>query len=74
MVQTGQPAMLLYQMFAYIRSNGLCKGAFLFMRDHKILNPKRFRLWDAQREDAAFIGFQLWVLGMSVVAVSSRRA
>ena len=27
------------------------------------------RLWNTQREDAVFIGFQVWVLGMSVVAL-----
>ncbi|CAE6392710.1 unnamed protein product [Rhizoctonia solani] len=27
------------------------------------------RLWNTQREDAVFIGFQFWVLGMSVVAL-----
>ncbi|KAG8748647.1 hypothetical protein FRC10_000038 [Ceratobasidium sp. 414] len=27
------------------------------------------KLWNTQREDAVFIGFQLWVLGMSIVAL-----
>ncbi|CAE6435727.1 unnamed protein product [Rhizoctonia solani] len=27
------------------------------------------RLWNTQREDAVFIGFQFWVLGMSIVAL-----
>ncbi|CAE6462563.1 unnamed protein product [Rhizoctonia solani] len=27
------------------------------------------KLWNTQREDAVFIGFQFWVLGMSVVAL-----
>ncbi|CAE6344464.1 unnamed protein product [Rhizoctonia solani] len=27
------------------------------------------RLWNTQREDAVFIGFQFWVLGMSLVAL-----
>ncbi|CAE6520374.1 unnamed protein product [Rhizoctonia solani] len=27
------------------------------------------KLWDTQREDAVFIGFQFWVLGMSIAAL-----
>ncbi|KAF8610059.1 hypothetical protein BDV93DRAFT_462753 [Ceratobasidium sp. AG-I] len=66
--------------FEGVRLNGLSAGgyggssnggdeAFVSSVCVQTLQWPLQKLWNTQREDAVFIGFQFWVLGMSIVAL-----
>ena len=62
--------MLRWTTAALLPSIGQCRRKLGFLHwAIWLMNPTPLRLRNTKREDIAFIAFQLWVLGMSLVAL-----